>query len=129
MSEETQPTQSTMDFHPKDVDKLTQELIDLVTGKEITPSNILIIVTQLMTVTAKYANLSGQKKKELIIHVLRNFVSQSTSIPSDSKNEILVMFDFIIPMTIDLLIEASKSKFVFKIKKNILECCATSLLY
>ena len=123
MTEETKLSQVTIDLNSEDVDRLTQELTDIIAGKEITAGNIMLIVTQLMMKAAKYVRLTGPKKKELIIYVLRNFVSQSTDIQPDAKRDLLVMFDFTIPTTIDLLIAASKSKFAFKVKKNFLAWC------
>jgi hypothetical protein len=110
-------------FNTEDVDRLTQKLTNLIAGKEITTASVLVIVTQLMVEAAKYVNLTGMQKKELILYVLRKFVKQASNIPQDSKKDILVMFDVTIPITIDLLVSASKSKFVFKIKKSILTCC------
>jgi hypothetical protein len=123
MTEETKLSQVTIDLNTEDIDRLTQELTDIIAGKEITAGSILVIVTQLMIEAAKYVSLTGPKKKELIIYVLRNFVSQSTDIPSDTKKDILAMFDSTIPTTIDLLVAASKSKFAFKVKKNFLTWC------
>jgi hypothetical protein len=123
MTDETKLSRMTIDLNPEDIDRLTNELINIIAGKEIVESNILVIVTQLMMGAAKYVKLTGPKKKELIIYVLRKFVSQSPDMPSDTKKDILLMFDFTIPTTIDLLVAASKSKFAFKIKKNFLAWC------
>jgi hypothetical protein len=123
MAELTKLTVSTVDLKLEDINLLTLELINLADEEEITANNILVIVTRLMIEVANYVNLTGPKKKELIIYVLRNFITQAPDIPLDAKANILSMFDFTIPTTIDLLISASKSQFVFKTKKKLLAWC------
>jgi hypothetical protein len=109
-------TESNVEFNIEDINLLTRELINLTAEEYITENNILVIVTRLMIAVANYVNLTGPEKKKLVIYVLRNFIKQDHDIYLDAKVEILLMFDCTIPTTIDLLIAASKSQFVFKTK-------------
>jgi hypothetical protein len=116
-------TQETNVFNIKDIDRFTKDLIEIIDGREITLENIMFIIPQYMTVAAKYVNLTGANKKKLIIHVLKTFIRNSQNINPEKKKDILMMFDFTIPITIDMLVSASKSEFVFKHKKNIFTWC------
>lgn len=116
-------SQVSIEINIADVDNLTKDLVSIIEGKKITTSNILAIVTQLMMVLAKYQNLTGVQKKELLIYVMKKFVEESEDIDEDTKRELLFMFDLIIPSAIDLLVATSKNKFAFKIKKTLFPCC------
>jgi hypothetical protein len=98
---------------------LSDALIDILQGRKIGTANILTIVTQLMIRASHSRMLSGVQKKELVIAVLRNYICNS-DIVQDVKDELLIMFEFVIPSLMDLLVSASKSRFVFKIKE---QCC------
>jgi len=117
------PTQVLIEFNTADVARLAEDLKSIVSKKQVTPANVLFIVTQLMIVVAKYNNLTGSQKKKLVIYVLRSFIKYSDDIENDTKQELLLMFDIIIPDVIDLLVTASNSKFAFKVKKSLLSCC------
>jgi hypothetical protein len=121
---ETKLTQVSIEINNEDVDRLTNKLTDFMSGKRVTTANVLSIVTQLMVAVAKYQNLTGGQKKELVIYVMRVFIKSSDDIDADDKREILAMFDVIVPSAIDLLVVASKSKFAFKLKKKLLRCCS-----
>lgn len=103
---------------------LKLELIIITKGEVLTANNLLLIIPKLMMSAASYSNLDGSKKKELIVCVLRDFILQSSDIPVDLKPNMLAMFDITIPVTIDLLVAASKSEYVFKIKKKLFKCCS-----
>lgn len=116
-------SQISIGINAKDVDRLTKDLMGIIDGKEINTANVLSIVAQLMIAVGKYQNLSGSQKKELVIYVLKSFIGDSSDINADTKSELLVMFDWVIPSAIDLLVAASKSTFAFKIKKKLFSCC------
>lgn len=108
----------------EDIDNLIKDLSKIISDKKVTTANILSVITQLMVAAAKYPNLSGSQKKELVIYVTRKFIEDSKDLDENTKLELLTMFDTIIPTAIDLLVAASKSKFAFKIKKKLLSCCS-----
>ena len=103
---------------------LKRELNIIIKVEGITVNNLLLIVPKLMMLAASYSNLDGSKKKELIVSVLRDFISNSSDIQVDLKPNMLAMLDITIPLTIDLLVAASQSEYVFKIKKKLFKCCS-----
>ena len=107
----------------EEISMLTDDLLKIISGRSVNPLNILSIVTQLMISAAKYTKLTGKQKKELVIKVTKNFVTESKDISKEKKEQIEMIFDFVIPSAIDLLVAASKSKYIFKAKKHLLICC------
>ena len=119
---EVSPNSVSIEINNSDIDKLTKELSGILDGKEINAVNILPAVTIMMTVTAKYKHLNGVQKKELILYVLRSFITNNTDLDKNTIAEINFVIDKTVPIAIDLLVSASKSKFVFKLKKRLCSC-------
>lgn len=103
--------------------KFMEELGNFLNGRQINPANIVAIVTHMMITAGSYTNISGPQKKELVIYVVKHYIREA-DMDDDLKFQLLVMFDVMIPSLIDTLISASKSEFVFRLKKRFAFCCA-----
>lgn len=96
----------------------------------LTPQNIILVVTQMMAIVAKYKKLSGADKKKIVLTLLKNKIVE-LEIDDDIKQTLLIMADEVIPSTIDVLVEISKGRYKFKyipkifkvIKKLCCKCC------
>lgn len=86
----------------------------------VTKENITTIVINLMQLVEKYPDLTGEQKKKLVIHVVKNFIKDKTD---NEEEEVLLTFvDIFLPTLIDTLVSVDKKKIVIKLKKTFSSC-------
>lgn len=86
----------------------------------LTKENITIIVINLMQFVEKYPDLTGDQKKQLVIHVIKKFIKDTTS--KEEEEVLLTFVDIFLPSVIDTLVSVDKKKIVIKLKKTFSSC-------
>jgi len=97
---------------------------------KITPSNIVIITTEIIQLVEKYNNLTGIQKKMVVINVIKKLVNTQFDTDEDKK-AMNIIIDLTLPSIIDNLISAINGDFKFNKEKvnsffKKLCCCAKS---
>lgn len=103
------------------INKLYSQFVNIMNGVSITSTNIMSISITLMKIVEKNKKISGQMKKELVIHLIRKFVIDNTS-PEDIDN-ILFVVNYILPNLIDTIISIDKKEIIIATKKTFSRCC------
>jgi hypothetical protein len=84
--------------------------------EKITPTNVIVIATELMQIVEKYKGLTGLQKKMLILNVIKKIVN--TQIDSDETRQVLItIIDFTLPIVIDNLVSAINGNVKFNKEK------------
>lgn len=117
-----------------DID-LTNDLIDLfnhlykhitsIHKENITPSNIVILATELIQLVEKYQNLTGNQKKMLVINIIKKYVNEQNG-SEDDKKALNLIIDLTLPNIIDNLIKAINGEINFNRAKSFFSkfiCC------
>jgi len=114
------PKRSDMIIIPgsKYVDGLYDSLSN--SASHVTKENITMIVINLMQFVEKYPDLSGNNKKNLVIHVVKNFIKDKTD--KEEEEVLLTFVDIFLPAVIDTLVSIDKKEMVIKIKKTFSSC-------
>ena len=105
-------------------DKLYNSLALLVGDTEITSTNVVLIATNLMQTVEKYPKLSGEQKKNLLLHVLKKYVKDK--LDGSDEDNVLMFIDMFLPSVIDTIIQVDKKALVVSIKtglKALFSCC------
>jgi hypothetical protein len=98
--------------------KEAHQLLASMTDVKITSAADLIsVVYPLMKLAAKFKNMTGVMKKNIVISSLKILVTNS-SIPSELKQSIMVAINVIIPPVIDEIYSFNLSTF-----KKMCSCC------
>lgn len=100
--------------------------------KSFEGSDILAILVNTMQLTEKYRDegekLSGRMKKTIVLQVISRVVAD-LPIEGEIKKKVEFFVDFLMPVTIDLIVAASKSQIAINVKKKFKEkclCCVKS---
>jgi hypothetical protein len=100
---------------------------NIVKNDNLTPENILLLTTNLMSFVGKYKNISGATKKKIVIYVINDAIRKY--IENETLETLLVtIMENVMPSAIDLLVDISKRKYKFKGSKfgnciSNLNCC------
>jgi len=88
-------------------------------GDKITPSNIILITTELIQIVEKYKSCTGTQKKMLITNTIKKIVNEQSNTPGE-KNALYVVIDSTLPHVIDGFISAINGamKFTKDVKKS-----------
>jgi hypothetical protein len=88
-------------------------------GDKITPSNIILISSELIQIVEKYKSFTGTQKKMLVINTVKKIVNEQVN-TLDEKNALNVVIDSTLPHVIDGFISAINGvmKFTKDIKKS-----------
>ena len=91
------------------VDALYDQIKDRIVLKDVKPSNVMIMLTCVMTAVEKQKKLSGPEKKEVVVHLVRRLVGE---IPGDDedKQALQAAVELLLPPLIDTLVAASRGK-------------------
>jgi hypothetical protein len=124
------------EFKPATSDKYTQEQFDLVynsirgmvVNQELDIKTIIILVPSIMMQVARFANMTGLQKRDLVTQLIIQLVDEF--VPKDENMAIVKLFiEKQLPNIIDILYRAAKSGYIFKkiaqlpIWKKICVCC------
>ena len=74
-------------------------------GDKITPSNIILISSELIQIVEKYKSFTGTQKKMLVINTVKKIVNEQVN-TLDEKNALNVVIDSTLPHVIDGFISA-----------------------
>jgi hypothetical protein len=88
-------------------------------GNKISPSNIILISTELIQIVEKYKSFTGTQKKMLVINTIKKIINEQVNTP-DEKIALNVVIDSTLPHVIDGLINAINGalKFTKDVKKS-----------
>jgi hypothetical protein len=112
----TLPTNATL--------KLYAELKNIIGKGQITPSNIITMVLNLMQVVEQYENLKGKQKKAAIIDVLNQVIDEQVHTEQYAL-ELKSLVHLILPTVIDAMISIDKKEVEIKVKngcKKLISC-------
>ncbi len=79
----------------------------------LTPQNMILIITQMMSIVAKYKKLSGTDKKKIVLALIKKKIVE-LDVEDGVKKTMLIMVDEVVPDTIDVLVDISKGRYKFK---------------
>lgn len=91
------------------------------TEKEISASNIIVIIDTAMKLAGKLKNLSGYEKKTIVLTVVKKLIDESTLKDSDAE-VVKIIAERALDPTIDQLF-AMAPELYGKTKKNCLNLC------
>lgn len=97
------------------------KFINTVYTDNITPSNVIIITTQLVQLVEKYKTLTGYQKKMIVINVIKKLVNTHIN-SEDDKWAMNMIIDNTIPSVIDNLVSAINGNLKFNKNENNITC-------
>lgn len=102
-----------------------EQFKDYTQGKKITATNIIQLVTMIMSTTQNTVNEHGKGsyKKTVVLTVIRRLIADS-DLDKDDKITLDFMAQHTVPPTIDTLISVARGD--IDIKKKINKCCTIS---
>lgn len=87
----------------------------------LTPENILLILTQMMGIVAKYKYLTGEDKKRIVTILIKRKILELDVDPL-LKKELIDVSNHVIPSAVDVLVEVSKGTYKFKYIPVVYRC-------
>ena len=84
--------------------------------EQITPTNIIVIATELIQIVEKYKDLTGPQKKMLVVNVIKKIVNAQT-ISQETRTVLNTIIEFTLPTVIDNLINAINGNIKFNKEK------------
>lgn len=94
--------------------------IKLKLQRPFSAAKITMLIATSIKFLGKIKAISGSKKKDLVLHAVREVVQKSTYIKDDEKTEIIMYIDTIGDVTIDKLVEFAEDAYTFT--KNKFTC-------
>jgi len=85
-------------------------------NEKVTPTNIIVIATELMQIVEKYTGLTGPQKKMLVINVIKKVVNSQID-SQETRNALNTIIDFTLPTVIDNLVDAINGNIKFNKEK------------
>lgn len=86
---------------------------EMVKAQALTTSNIINVVVNLMIIAERFSHMTGLQKKGYVIQVLRLVVEKNVT---DSKEEILMFIDNVLPSLIDTMISLDRKEVQIKVQ-------------
>ncbi len=68
------------------------QIIFIFFGEKITPTNIIIITSELIQIVEKYNNLTGMQKKMLVINTIKKIVNEQVN-TTEEKLALIIIVD------------------------------------
>jgi len=91
----------------------------------ITTGNVIILAVQAMQLVERTPNLTGSDKKRIVIQVVKLIVDEF-DLDSETKAAIHLVIDTTLPVSIDLIISASRGEFgLNSLKTKFAKLCCT----
>jgi hypothetical protein len=107
------------------IESVFQEIKTLFQNETLDSSNLITLAVRAMELVEKIPNLTGSDKKKIVIQVVKLMVEE-TDLSKKDKNNLGLIIDTTLPITIDLVIAASRGFLdlnTFKIKmKKLCKC-------
>lgn len=110
------------------LDKLSElyKYIKSIHGEKITPTNIVLIASELIQIVEKYKTLTGSQKKMLVINTIKKCVNEQNTTPEE-KLALNIIIDNTLPHIIDGFINAINGLLNFSKKAKKSKLCCFSL--
>ena len=103
------------------VEKVYQDLKQIVGDKKLNTTNIVSITINLMQIVEKYPKLDGQNKKNIVIYVLKEFTKDYIT-DTDTQCSLLLFIETFLPSIIDSLVSVDKKEITINITKGLKSC-------
>lgn len=88
------------------------------TSEDLDLTNVVDVCIFLMQSLARKLKLSGEKKKFILLSVLKEFVFEQEDMNKVLQRELYDFCEYLLPTMIDALVQARKKKFTFKMKSK-----------
>jgi hypothetical protein len=85
-------------------------------SEKITPTNIILIATEIIQLVEKYKQLTGNQKKTIVISVVKKLVNSQFDTEED-KRAMNLIIDLTLPSVIDNLVNAINGNLKFNKEK------------
>lgn len=109
----------------EDIKKIYNGVKKSFNEKTITTANVVVLAVQAMQLVEKLPNLAGSDKKNIVIQVVKLIVDEF-ELDADTKAAIHLIIDTTLPMTIDLIVSASRGAFgLNSLKTKLAKLCCT----
>ena len=110
------------------LDKLSElyKYIKSIHGEKITPTNIVLIASELIQIVEKYKTLTGSQKKMLVINTIKKYVNEQNATLQE-KLALNIIIDNTLPYMIDGFIDAINGLLNFSKKAKKSKLCCFSL--
>lgn len=109
-------TTTTEDFTNKVISDATVKVSALISGKELTTSTVLSLLTTLIQGVEVY-KLNGSDKKKIVMAVLRNRAETISN--AEDRGAVLLLIDTVVSGMIDTIVAAASGQFSI----NVRGCC------
>ena len=87
-------------------DKIYHLVKDNIRGFDFDNTNVIILVTKVMSITGKVSTLTGMEKKSLVLSICERILDEDTSIDKDDQKFIHLTLHSLV----DLMVDVSKGK-------------------
>ena len=95
----------------------------------LTPQNLILVITQMMSMIGKYKKIPGSEKKNVILVLIKNKIP-NLDIDDDVKRTLSIMIHEAVPPAIEVLVDIAKGRYkfkyipkIYKYLKKICCCC------
>ena len=92
------------------------EHVKSIHSEKVTPTNIVLIATELIQLVEKYKQLTGIQKRTLVINVIKKLVNSQIDTEEDKKAMNLII-DLTLPSVLDNLVNAINGNLKFDREK------------
>lgn len=93
---------------------------------KLTPTNVVLVMSELIQLVEKFETLTGPQKKTMVINVIKKMVNeQLDTYNEDEKNSVMLIVNTTLPVMINTTINAINGlmKFTKDKSKNKFFCC------
>jgi hypothetical protein len=128
MTELTKATDVVLTTTNTAVERLYEEVKRLLYGGKLTPTNVVIILVELMKIVDGYPELKGAQKKQVLLEAINMLIDDQHDNVEDSNN-LKMIVKMTLPAVIDVAVSIDKKQLKIKAKKfyrNLLGCCFTA---
>lgn len=108
-----------------DVESLYEEVKRLLHGGKLTPTNVVMIMVDLMQIVDTYTTLKGSQKKHVLLSAITMLIDDQNDNVEDA-NDLKNLVKMTLPSVIDVVISIDKKQLKIKAKKvwtMLLGCC------
>jgi hypothetical protein len=113
------------------VERLYEEVKRLLHGGKLTPTNVVMIMIDLMQIVDKYTELKGPQKKQVLLSALNMLIDDQNDNVED-VTDLKMLVKMTLPSVIDVIMSIDKKQLKIKTVKvwNMLlplGCCGTKV--
>ena len=107
------------------VESLYEEVKRLLQGGKLTPTNVVMIMIDLMQIVDKYTTLKGSQKKQVLLSAITMLIDDQNDNVEDAS-DLKQLVKMTLPSVIDVVVSIDKKQLKIKAKKvwtMLLGCC------